>query len=184
MSSTSIPLFVAGRESVGRDAAACKRTIGVMDSGFSKALVLFRSKGSLKKLLLHGEAIIRLMGLQPEQPTRKALTKELLSGRRKRSRSLARLESIGSPSRGARVVFIRKVSIAQPLHHRRCTCSWDNGAVCIYVFRSVCPTKPFVHLNGNGQLCGYLSSTTSYPSGSLNNSGSGSVRLTSVTSVR
>src|ERR1700761_2509239 len=48
--------------------------------GFSKALVLFRSKGSLKKLLLHGEAIIRLMGLQPEQPTRKALTKELLSG--------------------------------------------------------------------------------------------------------
>src|SRR5581483_2637200 len=44
-----------------------------------------------------------MTGLQPEQPTRKALS--MLSGRRKRSRSLARLESIGSPSRGACVKF-------------------------------------------------------------------------------
>jgi hypothetical protein len=36
VSSTSIPLFIVGRESVGRDAYECKRTIGVMDSGFQQ----------------------------------------------------------------------------------------------------------------------------------------------------
>src|SRR5579875_1134130 len=84
--------------------------------GFSKALVLFVSKGS--RYCCCTARRHPLTRLQPEQPTRKALS--MLSGRRE---ALAvsgqtRIHRESFPRRSRSVP--RKLSVTQPLHHNGC----------------------------------------------------------------